>query len=339
MIMMRAWSYESFGMDNLRLAGRRSPRPGPGEILLAPRALSLNYRDLLLIKGIYNPRLKLPATPVGDGAGIVTDVGEGVVGLSPGDEVVTHAVTGWIDGDCRPGLHLQDPVASAGRGLAAEQAAWPAEALLPIPDGWSFADAASLPVAAVTAWSALVTEGRLRAGQTVLTLGTGGVSIFAAQIAKALGARVIVTSSQDDKLARARELGADFTINYRRDPDWDRRVLEFTNGHGVHITVETGGAGTLVRSLNATRSGGTVALLGTLTGLRREIDMQPLVVKRLRLTGIYVGSRKEFEALCRFLAEHPLRPAIDRRFAFGELSDALRYLESARHVGKVVIEM
>ena len=222
--------------------------------------------------------------------------------------------------------------------MAAEQVVLSAQAVVPIPGDYSFAEAATLPIAALTAWSALVTEAKLQAGQTVLTLGTGGVSLFALQLAKVMGARVIITSSSDEKLARARRLGADETINYQTTPEWDRKVLDRTKGVGVDVVVETGGAGTLERSLLATRPGGTIAFLGAVTGLRSTINVAPILMKRLHVAGIYVDSRTNFERLNRCLTTHRIKPVIDRTFAFEQLSDALLHLQSGTHFGKIVVE-
>ncbi len=335
---MRAYVLERFGLENLVLRQLDDPRPGPGEVLVEVKALSLNYRDLLVIGGQYNPRLKLPAVPISDGAGVVRAVGAGVETPRPGDEVVSHFVSGWQDGPFEA-RYAATTLGLPRAGLAAERVVLPAEAVVPLPRGYDFAQAATLPIAALTAWSALVTEGQLGAGQTVLTLGTGGVSIFALQLAKALQARVIITSSGDDKLARAAELGADAGINYRRQPDWHKRVVELTEGRGVDLTVETGGAGTLNKSLRATRGGGLVAMLGALTGLRHEIDLAQVLMKRLRIHGILVDSRAAFERMNRFIVECGIEPVIDRVFGFEELPAALRFMQSGGHFGKIVIEV
>jgi NADPH:quinone reductase-like Zn-dependent oxidoreductase len=334
---MRTYRFDEFGLQHLKLAEVDPPRPGPGEIVLDVKALSLNYRDLMVVKGWYNPKLELPATPISDGAGVVAAVGEGVERVQVGDRVVSHFIAGWIDGPFK-GEYVGTTLGTPRAGLAAEQVLLPAEAVLPLPAGYDFTQAATLPIAALTAWSALVTAGRLAGGQTVLSLGTGGVSIFALQLAKALGARVIITSSSDQKLARARELGADHTINYRTQPDWDRAVLEVTNRLGADVTVETGGAGTLNRSLNATRAGGVVAMLGALTGLQGKLDLAPVLMKRLHIAGIMVDSRAAFEAMIHFIEQHGIRPVIDRVFPFEQLPEAFRLMEAGGHFGKIVIE-
>ncbi|MFQ5492485.1 MAG: NAD(P)-dependent alcohol dehydrogenase, partial [Phycisphaerae bacterium] len=274
--------------------------------------------------------------PMSDGSGVIGAVGQSVEGFAVGDRVVSHFITGWVDGPFR-GDYAKTSLGTPGAGLAAQRVVLPATGVVPIPAGYDFSQAATLPIAALTAWSAMVTEGNLQPAGTVLTLGTGGVSVFALQIAKAMGARVIITSSRDDKLERARDLGADGTINYRADPQWHRKVLEFTEGQGVDVTVETGGAGTLDRSMLSTRPGGVISLLGVLAGVKAEVSTILMVMKRLHIAGIYVDSRSAFERMNRFLENHCIEPVIDRTFAFGDLPEALRYLESGSHFGKIVL--
>jgi NADPH:quinone reductase-like Zn-dependent oxidoreductase len=226
-----------------------------------------------------------------------------------------------------------------GPGLAAEQVVLPTAAVLPIPEGYDFAEAATLPIAALTAWSALRTIGNVTAGQTVLTLGTGGVSIFALQMAKLMRAAVIVTSSSDEKLERARRLHADYLINYKSRPDWENLVLDFTDGQGADLTVETGGAGTLSKSMRATRTEGIIALMGALTGLKSELDLRLVLSRRLHIAGVFVDSRAAFEAMNRFIEDHDLKPVISQRFSFEQLPAALRTMEAGEHFGKIVVEM
>lgn len=334
---MRAYQFTEFGLNHLRPVDVPEPVCGPAEIVLDVRAASLNYRDLLVIRGHYNPKLRLPATPLSDGAGVVSAVGSQVRGLRVGDRVVTQFVVGWQAGRFRD-EYLRTTLGTPGPGLATERVVLPEPALAPIPSDLTFASAATLPIAALTAWSALVTEGRVEAGQTVLTLGTGGVSIFALQIATALGAQVIVTSGSDAKLERARELGASHVINYRTQPDWEKQVLAHTGGVGVDVVVETGGAGTFERSVRATRAGGTIALLGALTGLKAEINLGPLLMRRIRVAGIMVDSRAAFVELLRFVERHRIAPVIDRAFGFDELRAALEYMERGEHFGKIVLQ-
>jgi NADPH:quinone reductase-like Zn-dependent oxidoreductase len=335
---MLAYRFDQFGLENLKLEIFDVSRPGPGEILLDVKAVSLNYRDLIVIKGWYNPKLPLPAIPLSDGAGVVAAVGPGVTRVKPRDCVTSHFISAWIDGPFKaeyPGTTLGLPRA----GLAAQQVVLPADAVVPIPADYDFQQAATLPIAALTAWSALVTEGRLQPGQTVLTLGTGGVSIFAVQFAKKLGAGVIITSGSDDKLARAKELGADFGVNYRANPDWEKEVLRLTDRRGADVVVENGGAGTLSRSLRAVRAGGVIAMLGALTGLQDKVDLAPILMKRIRIAGIMVDSRAAFEAMNRFIEQHRLKPVIDRVFPFEQLPEALRLMEAGGHFGKIVLTL
>lgn len=335
----QTWELSAFGLDNLRLQRRAVGPPGPGEVLVDVRALSLNYRDLLVLEGAYNPRLRLPAVPLSDAAGVVIAAGAGVTRVRPQERIVTHFVAGWLDGrfhDEYRGTTLGTP----GPGLAAERVVLPADAVLPLPDSLSFEEGATLPIAALTAWSALESvRGATRDGRgrsTVLTLGTGGVSVFAVQLAKALGARVMITSSSDEKLARAAALGADLGINYRSRPDWAQAALEATGGAGADVVVETAG-GTLNESLRATRAGGIVALLGVLAGVSVELATTTVLMRRLRIVGIMVDSRAEFERLLAFIVEQQIQPVIDRRFAFSELPAALACMKAAKHFGKIVV--
>ncbi len=335
---MRAWELSQFGVENLRLVDVAPPRPGPGEVLLDVEALSLNYRDLMVIRGQYNPRLALPARPISDGAGTIAAIGPGVTRVRPGQRVMSHFVSGWVDGPFKQ-EYLLTTLGTPAAGLAAEQVVLPEHAVLPIPAGYDVEQAATLPIAALTAWSALVTVGRVQPGQTVLALGTGGVAIFAVQLGYALGARVLITSSSDAKLARARELGADWGVNYRTRPDWENAVLEATGGVGVDLTVETAGPGTLDASMKATRAAGTIALLGALTGRQGSVTTGLILMKRLHIAGIMVDSRAVFEDLSRFVAERGIRPVIDRRFGFDELPAALRCMEAGEHFGKIIVHV
>ncbi len=335
---MRCYRFDSFGLENLHISNVEPTEPGPGEVAIDVRAFSLNYRDLLVVRGAYNPKLSLPATPVSDGAGVVAAVGEGVTRVRKKDPVMTQFVADWIDGPFEKRF-VGSTLGVPGPGLASERVILPERAVVPMPKGYDFEQASTLPIAALTAWSVLVTEGGLEPGGTVLTLGTGGVSIFALQLGKAMGARVIITSSSDEKLQRAKELGADHTINYRENPRWDKTVLELTERRGADIVVETAGIATMTSSMKAAAAGGVVGVLGGVTGLRGEIDIAPLAMKRLRVTGILVDSRAHFEKLTEFLETHPIEPVIDRKFAFEELPEALRHMESGSHFGKIVVEV
>jgi NADPH:quinone reductase-like Zn-dependent oxidoreductase len=326
---------EPKGIDSLRLIERPTPKPGLGEVLVRVRATSLNYRDLALIKGGLARMMKLPLIPVSDGAGDVAEVGPGVRRLKQGDRVAGVFTQGWLAGPPYAGMYTTS-LGGGVDGMLAEYAVLREEGLVDVPAYMTYEEAASLPCAAVTSWNALVVEGHLKAGDIVLVMGTGGVSIFALQFAKMYGARVIATSSSDAKLKRLREMGASDVINYKSTPNWDERVLELTGGLGVDHVVEIGGAGTLPKSINAVKAGGVVSLIGILSGAG-QIDPMALLFKQARLQGILVGSREMFEAMNRAMSVTQVRPVIDKVFAFSEAREAYRYLESGAHFGKVCI--
>jgi NADPH:quinone reductase-like Zn-dependent oxidoreductase len=325
------------GIDELRSEELPEPRPGPGQVRVRVRAASLNYRDLLVVKGLYSRNLALPLVPLSDGAGEVVEVGPGVTRFAPGARVAGIFMQTWLDGAITEAKG-KSALGGAIDGVLAEQVVLHEDGLVAVPDHLSFEEAATLPCAAVTAWNGLVEGGGLRAGETVLTLGTGGVSLFALQFARMAGARVIATSSSDAKLERAKQLGASDGINYKTTPEWDKKVRELTGGVGVDHVVEVGGAGTLPRSLKAVRTGGHVSLIGVLAGAA-ETNPMPVLMKAVRLQGVFVGSRAMFEAMDRAIALHQMRPVIDRVFPLDEARAAYRHLESGAHFGKVVIRM
>ncbi|MCE0483628.1 MAG: NAD(P)-dependent alcohol dehydrogenase [Methylacidiphilales bacterium] len=329
---------DSFGLDHLLPAKRPNPLPGPGQVLVLIRAVSLNYRDLLIVQGKYNPRMKLPRVPVSDGAGEVVAAGDGVTAWKPGDRVVSPFFPDWIEGEMTA---AKTATALGGDvdGLLRELAVLPSEALLPVPEHLSFEQAATLPCAALTAWHGLFVAGSLKPGQTVLLQGTGGVSLFGLQFAKLAGAKVILISSSDAKLERARAMGVDHTINYRTEPDWEKRVLEMTGGHGVNLTLEVGGIGTLAKTLKATCHAGRVSLIGVLSGVAGDIQIGPILHKMITVNGIYVGSRVMFEDMNRMITQHGLEPVIDRVFPFEESPAAFRHLELGQHLGKVLLRL
>jgi NADPH:quinone reductase-like Zn-dependent oxidoreductase len=330
---------ERFGLDQLQQVERPEPAaPGPGEATVAVRAVSLNYRDLMMVDGRYNPRQGLPLVPCSDGAGEVVAVGEGVTRVAVGDRVMPIFAQRWLGG-LPTRERLRSTLGGPLDGTLQERLTVPAEAVVPVPAHLSDEEAACLPCAAVTAWSALVEVGRVKAGDTVLTLGTGGVSVFALQLGRALGARVIVTSSADDKLARARELGAWQGVNYRQDEGWGKTVAELTGGRGVDLVVEVGGAGTLAQSLQAVRPGGAVAVIGVLSGGATELSLTRVLMNKIRVEGVLVGDRDGFEAMARAIETQKLRPVVDRVFPFGEARAAFEHLASGRHFGKVVIRV
>ena len=322
------------GIDALNLAERPEPRPGPVQVLVRLRANAINYRDLLNILNPPARGIAYPRIPNSDGAGEVLETGEGVSRFKPGDRVAGAFFQRWTAG----GITAEAMASALGGpidGLLAEQAVLEQDGLVPIPEHLSFEAAATLPCAALTAWHILVEMGRMKAGDTVLILGTGGVSIFALQFARLQGARAIVTSSSDEKLTRASELGAWRTINYRSNPDWEQAVLELTGGRGVDIVVEVGGAGTLQKSIEAVRVGGRIGLVGVLTG--GEINPTRVMSKSVRLQGIYVGSRAMFENMNRAITAAELKPVIHKTFAFAEARAAYHHMQAAGHFGKIVV--
>jgi NADPH:quinone reductase-like Zn-dependent oxidoreductase len=338
---VRAWRLsDSFGIDRLELHGRPDPELGPGEVRVRVRAVSLNYRDVLMVEHGVSPRgVQLPLQPCSDAAGEVLEIGPGVSRVKVGDHVASTVFQRWLDGDTPPAVAYGSVLASGLDGVLADHIVLHEDGLVPVPEHLSDEEASTLPCAAVTAWHALVTTGRVRAGETVLVQGTGGVSTFALQFGLLAGSRVITTSSSDAKLERVRALGAWETINYVTTPDWAKRALELTGGAGVDHVVEVGGPRTTDQSIKATRRGGTLSLIGVVGGLGARVDPHPIAVKGLRVQGIIVGSRAMFDDMNRAIAVNGLRPVIDRVFAFDEAREALRHLQAAEHVGKVVISV
>jgi NADPH:quinone reductase-like Zn-dependent oxidoreductase len=317
---------------------RPDPVPGPGRVVVRVRAVSLNYRDLIN-RGNKAGRNVAGRVPTSDGAGEVVAVGPGVTRVKAGDRVAGCFFQSWVGGRFEL-RHHQSDLGGTLDGMLSELADLDAEGVVPLPEHLSFEEAACLPCAGVTAWYALVTRGGVKAGDWVLALGTGGVSVFAAQFAAALGCTVILTSSKDEKLARGREIGAAHGINYRTSPDWDKEVWQITNKRGVDHVIEVGGGGTLGKSLASVAPGGHIALIGVLTGFGPPTDsLFPLLARNATMSGIYVGSRAEFEAMNRFLSEKRLRPVIDRVFSFEDATVAYGLLEIGRHFGKVVIRV
>jgi len=336
---MKAYEIQQFGIENVALVERETPDPKANEVLVEFRAASLNFRDLMVATGTYNPRMKMPAVPLSDGAGEVAAIGDGVTKWKVGDRVMPIFAQHWIDG----GMTEEKRRTSLGAGaqwdgVLRELGTFDEEGVVKIPDHLSYEEASTLPCAALTAWHALAVSGNLRAGQSVLTLGTGGVSIFALQFAKIFGARVISTTGSAGKEDRLRDLGADEVINYKAREDWDAAVLELTGKKGVDHAVEVGGAGTLGKSLSSVRPGGHVAMIGALTG---PGDFNPITVfmKAVRLQGIFVGSRTMFEDMLQAISVSKLEPVIDRVFEFDEAREAMQYMQSVAHFGKVVIRI
>jgi NADPH:quinone reductase-like Zn-dependent oxidoreductase len=334
---MKTYEIQQFGIDELALVERETPALGENQVLIKFHATSLNYRDLLMVKGLYNPRLRMPLVPFSDGAGEVTAVGESVTRFKVGDRVCPIFMQGWIDG----GIEISKARTALGGdtdGCLREFGAFDENGLVLIPQHLSYEEASTLPCAAVTAWNALVVSGKVKKDDFVLLQGTGGVSIFALQFAKIFRAKTIITSSSDEKLERAKGLGADFTVNYREREDWDKAVLEITEKRGVNHVIEVGGAGTLQRSLNAVKMGGHIATIGVVAG-KGEFNPLQIFMKSVKVQGIFVGSREMFEEMNNCISENKLKPVVDQVFAFGEAREALKTMESATHFGKIVVKV
>ncbi|MBW4550707.1 MAG: NAD(P)-dependent alcohol dehydrogenase [Aphanocapsa sp. GSE-SYN-MK-11-07L] len=334
---MKAYQIQTAaGIDGLTLLDLPVPKPGAGQVLIRVRATSLNYRDTAVVSGRY-PGQILPMIPLSDGAGEVIEVGEAVTRVQVGDRVAGIFFQDWIAGKLTR-EKIKSALGGAIDGMLAEYVVLNQDGLVHLPAHLSYEEGATLPCAAVTAWQALVDRGRLTAGETVLLLGTGGVSIFALQFAKILGAKVIITSSSDEKLAQAKQLGADETINYKTFPNWDEKVYELTQQQGVDQVIEVGGAGTLEKSLRSTGVGGRISLIGVLGGAG-DVNHTQMLMKSIDVQGIYVGSREMFEAMNRAIALHQIKPVIDHVFPLTEAPEAYRHLLSGSHFGKVVIQL
>lgn len=324
------------GFSSLQLKEVPTPLPGPGEVLIRIRATCLNFRDymnVLNIRGVSGP---IPRVPCSDGAGEVAALGEGVANWKVGERVLIPFMPQWLEGEFLP-THQATALGALVDGLLREYAVLPASCLVPVPDYLSFEEAATLPCAAVTAWNALMVKGNLKPGETVLILGAGGVSVFALQLAKLAGARVLAITSSEEKMEHLRKLGADAVHNYKLDPAWDDWALSQTDGRGVDKVIEVGGPDTLNRSLKAVRFGGHIALIGVLSGTAGEIQTVQILRKSIRLDGVYVGSRAMFLDLLRCMSQHQMRPVIDSTFELADAVDAFKRLESGQHIGKVVI--
>jgi NADPH:quinone reductase-like Zn-dependent oxidoreductase len=334
---MKSFEIQEFGIDNLVLADRPEPEPASREVLVRLKAASLNYRDLTLVQGVYNPKLKRPLVPLSDGVGTVEKTGTGVTRFRPGDRVAGCFFQQWIDG---PNTKEKGRSALGGAidGVAREYAIFSEDGLVAVPAFLSDEEAATLPCAAVTAWHALFEERPSIPGDTVLLLGTGGVSIFALQLAILAGLRVMITSSSDEKLARARNLGAHITINYKATPEWGDEARKLAGGEGVDHVVEVGGSDTIAHSLRAVRPQGTISVIGALSGREGGISPAPVLMNSIRMQGIYVGSRAMFERLLRAIEIHRLKPVIDHTFPFTDLKAALRHMESKQHFGKICLK-
>ena len=329
---------QPWGLDELKVVEVPDPRPGPGEVLIRMRAVSLNYRDLLMVGGIYGraPATAGPITPFSDGCGIVEAVGEGVTRFAVGDRVATLFFQGWISGP--PTLEklstsLGMPIPGAGRELAV----FSQEGLSKVPEFLSDEQVATLPCAALTAWRGLFEDARLKPGDTVVLQGTGGVSIFGLQFAHAAGLRTLITSSSDEKLKRAKDLGADHLVNYRQEPEWSKAVRAATAGVGADLILEVGGGGTIEQSMRAVKIGGHIAIIGVVAGAGNPFNPAALIGNSAKMQGLSVGSREAFEAMCRAIEQHRIQPVVDKTFPWTEAKAAFQAMQAGEHFGKIVL--
>lgn len=325
-----------FGIGNLNIAERPDPKPGARRIVVKVHAVSINYRDLLMVQGHYNPRQPLPIIPFSDGAGEVVAIGEGVTGFAVGDRVAGCFFQNWDAGKPSPEKVAASAMGSPLDGMLAEYVELEENGAVKLPEHLSYEEGATLPCAALTAWSCLFRHGNVGPGDTVLTLGTGGVSIFALQLAQLAGADVIITSSSDEKLARAKDIGAAHGINYKQDENWSKAAKKLSGG-GVDHVIEVGGVGTLEHSIRACRMGGHISLVGILAGPQAPLNLTLVLMQDIRIQGVFVGPRESFQDMNRAIAKHKLKPVIDKVFPFAEAQQALEYVKSGSHLGKVVI--
>jgi NADPH:quinone reductase-like Zn-dependent oxidoreductase len=341
---MRAYQVRQFGLEHLEQVELPMLQIAPGTVLIRVRAVSLNYRDLMVVKGFYNPKMMLPRIPCSDGAGEIVAIGDGVNRVGVGDRVCGIFMQRWLDG---PPTAERSKAALGGDvdGMLAEYALLAQDGVVRFPEHLSYEEAATLPCAGVTAWNALHHAGEpanpVLPGETVVIQGTGGVSLFALQFGKLLGATVIGTSSSDEKLKRAYGIGLDAGCNYKEGPEWSKWVTDVTGGRGADRIIEVGGGGTFGQSLRAARVGGVIAQIGVLSGsaTSEPLALTPILHKQLRVQGIYVGSRAMFEQMNTVIAKAELHPIVDRVFAFDQAREAFLHMESASHFGKIVIRV
>jgi len=336
---MKAALLKQAGIENLEVVDMDEPTPGPGQVKVRLRASTLNYRDLVTVQGGYGSKQKQSGLiPLSDGAGEVVEVGPGVTAYQAGDRVTPIFFTNWFAGE--PTAQAQSlALGGSAQGCAAEYGVFPVHGVVPTPDHLTDAEAASTVCAGLTAWQAVVEKGGIRPGDWVLTQGTGGVSIFALQFAKAMGARVIATTSSDVKAARLKELGADHVVNYLDITEWGKAAKSLTGGNGVDLVVEVGGAGTLTQSLKSLRIGGTVAMIGILAGQASEVNMGYVLMTNSRIQGITVGSREMHLAMYRAMEAHKIRPVISDSFPLADIRDALAHQKAGKHFGKIALEI
>lgn len=323
------------GFETVELNSHETEAPGSNEIKVRLHANSLNYHDYAVVKGLWAPKEK--RIPMADGAGEVIEVGDNVSDFAVGDNVVSTFFPTWINGE--PIVDGFSTVPGDGiDGYAREYVTASTNSFTKSPAGWTHVEASTLPTAALTAWRALMCFNPLKPGETVLLQGTGGVSIFALQFAKLAGAKVIISSSSEQKIERLKEMGADHTINYRTEPNWDEIAMDITDGKGVDHIVEIGGAETLDKSLNAIKIGGQISLIGILSGITSEVDIVKAFIKQARLQGVLVGSRTQQQDMVRAIDVNQMKPVVDKVFALEKIVDAFQYQETNRHFGKICLE-
>ncbi|MDP7639501.1 MAG: NAD(P)-dependent alcohol dehydrogenase [Candidatus Hydrogenedentes bacterium] len=327
----------SFGIENLKVAERPDPVAGPGQVVVKVKSAAINYRDLLMVKGQYNPKQPLPLIPFSDGAGEVVSVGDGATRVAVGDRVAGCFFQGWIGGKPTRQNTAGTSLGSPLDGMLAEYVALSEDGVVKVPGHLSDTEASTLPCAPLTAWSCMWRHGYVQPGDTVLALGTGGVSISTLQLAKIAGAKVIITSSSDEKLERAKSLGADHTINYKTIEKWSKEVRNITGGEGVDHIVEVGGVGTLDQSIRSVRVGGHISLVGILAGMQNKLNLTSVLMGDIRIQGVFVGPRDCFEDMNRAIEAHQMRPVVDKAFGWSEAQEALKHVESGSHFGKVCI--
>jgi NADPH:quinone reductase-like Zn-dependent oxidoreductase len=326
------------GIDALAKVDRPDPKPGHRQVLVKVAACSLNFRDLGIVRGTYRMPVPDNLVPLSDGAGEVVEVGPGVRRVKVGDKVAGNFFQRWHGGESAPDVHAT-ALGGGIDGMLAEYVLLEEDGVVKIPAHLSFEEGASLPCAGVTVWNAMMVHGKLVGGQTVLLQGTGGVSVFGLQFARALGIQAIVTSSSDEKLAKAKRLDATLGINYKTTPDWEKAAMEFTGGRGVDHVVEVGGAATLARSFGAIRVGGSISMIGNLSGPATELNPGLILGRRANIQGISVGSTQMFEAMNRLIAANGIKPVIDKVFGFDEVPAAYKHMASGAHFGKIVIRV
>jgi len=326
------------GIDAIAQIEHPDPKPSHRQVLVKIKACSLNFRDLGIVRGSYRMPVRENVIPLSDGAGEVIEVGSGVARIKVGDRVAGNFFQRWYGGEPPADAHLS-ALGGGTDGMLAEYAVLEEDGAVKIPQHLSLEEGATLPCAAVTVWNAMMEHAKLKAGDTILLQGTGGVSIFGLQFAHAMGIRAIITSSSDEKLARAKALGAAFGINYKTTPDWDKAAMQFTGGAGVDHVVEVGGATTLTRSFGAIRAGGKITLIGGLSGGATELNPGLIFSRRANVQGISVGSTQMFQATMRAIEINAIKPVIDKVFAFADAKAAYQHMASGAHFGKIVIRV